>query len=264
MHYTLIHPGGRRKDMSSCLSVFPALLSGISAVLERGPLWRTKNATAFAGPRGISIFKHGLSSICHVHKLNLSTLFLKPLGFTWIYPTLIRDTCLSPMFWLKTYPPVVVWIRGHPKPVSTKPPVMGLLRYLNNKHKHISTERQRCCTYSATLQWRPYSQAMHWSETTSKLNFGTSWRVASPAIHNALTIPLPLDEDLSHQLSRLQVTSWPPPLQERLGFTSWRDGDFIWSVPDFIYKYVCICIYIHIHTHILQFVITTCIQTHIN
>ena len=52
MHYTLIHPGGRRKDMSSCLSVFPALLSGISAVLERGPLWRTKNATASAGPRG--------------------------------------------------------------------------------------------------------------------------------------------------------------------------------------------------------------------
>ena len=57
MHYTLIHPGGRRKDMSSCLFVFPVLLSGISAVLERGPLWRTKNATASAGPRGIYINK---------------------------------------------------------------------------------------------------------------------------------------------------------------------------------------------------------------
>ena len=34
----IIHPGGRRKDMSSCLFVFPVLLSGISAVLERGPL----------------------------------------------------------------------------------------------------------------------------------------------------------------------------------------------------------------------------------
>lgn len=66
MHYTLIHPGGRRKDMSSCLLVFPVLLSVISAVHFLGPLLCTKNASSSTGPRGSWICRAHLSNLLHV------------------------------------------------------------------------------------------------------------------------------------------------------------------------------------------------------
>ena len=62
VHDTLIHPGGRRKDISSCLFVFPVLLSGILAVHFLGPLLCTKNASSSAGPRGIMICHRCLST----------------------------------------------------------------------------------------------------------------------------------------------------------------------------------------------------------
>ena len=61
-----IHPGGRRKDMSSCLLVFPVLLSVISAVHFLGPLLCTKNASFFRGLRGIWICRAHLSNLLHV------------------------------------------------------------------------------------------------------------------------------------------------------------------------------------------------------
>ena len=50
VHYTLIHPGGRRKDMCSCLFVSPVLFSGISAVHFLGPLLCREKYILFRGP----------------------------------------------------------------------------------------------------------------------------------------------------------------------------------------------------------------------
>ena len=185
----------------------------------------------------------------HLHKLNLSTLSLEP-GTSGIYPVLIRNTCLSPMFRLKTYH---AWLYKSGDTQNRSQESFLWWDFKGILTTGINTSQQNA--RDAVHIELPYNDGPTLKGyKTSKINFGTSWRVASPAIYNGLTIPVPSDED--YVATNFPNSKWRfGPLRFKQGLDA-RHGEMGTSSEAFLISslYVYIHIYIrYIHVQI-QFV----------